>query len=113
MIAVVLPYLLAGTTVYFRIKQFGKPDLNNPRTQAVDLQGPGARANAAQANAWEALAVFAAAVLVAHLSGADADSSATAATVFIGARILHPIFYIADIAPLRTVSFVIGFASCI
>ncbi len=113
LIMVFIPYLLAGTTVYFRVKQFGKPDLQNPRTQAVDLKDGGARANAAQQNAWEAVAVFGAAVIVAHLAGADAATSATLAMVFIVARVLHPIFYITNIAPMRTLSFVVGFGCCI
>ena len=113
LIAIIIPYVLAGVTVYFRVKQFGGPDLQNPRTQALGLKDAGARANAAQQNAWEALAVFASAVIVAHLAGADAGTSATVALVFIFARILHPIFYIANIAPLRTLSFVVGFGSCI
>ncbi len=111
--AIFIPYILAGSTVYFKNKQFGEVDMNNPREQAVRLTGQGARANAAQANAWEALAVFATAVLVAHFAGADPGTSATAALVFIVARILHPVFYIADNQPLRTASFAVGFGCCL
>ena len=41
--------------------------------------GEGARVQAAQQNAWEALPVFAAAVFVAHLAGADPERSSVAA----------------------------------
>lgn len=113
LIAILIPYILTGVTAYYRTKQFGAPDVKNPRIQAQALEGAGSRANAAQQNAWEALAVFGAAVIVAHLAGADAGSSATAAIVFILARILHPIFYILDNQPLRTLSFVVGLGSCL
>ena len=113
LIAIFIPYILAGVTVRFRFQQFGAPDVKNPRIQAQALEGAGSRANAAQQNAWEAVAVFGAAVIVAHLAGADAGSSATAAIVFIIARILHPIFYIMDNQPLRTGSFVVGLGSCL
>ena len=112
LVAVLMPYILAGTTVYFKSKQFGEIDVNNPREQSAGLTGHGSRANAAQQNAWEALAVFATAVFVAHFAGAAPGASATAALVFVAARILHPIFYIADNQPLRTASFAVGFGSC-
>lgn len=110
--ATFIPYLLAGTTVYFKNKQFGEVDVKNPREQSTGLTGQGARANAAQANAWEALAVFGAAVLVAHFAGADPGTSATAALIFIVARILHPIFYIMGNPLLRTATFAVGFFCC-
>jgi uncharacterized MAPEG superfamily protein len=96
-----IPYVLAGATGHFKTKQFGTVDNNHPRAQTAALEGAGARANAAQENAWEALAVFADAVIVAHLAGADARFSAIAAGIFLATRILHPILYSADIAPAR------------
>lgn len=113
LIAVFIPYVLAGTSGYFKAKQFGAIDNNNPRAQAAQLTGAGARAWAAQQNAWEALAVFTAAVVVAHLAGADAGRSAMAAQLFLGARVLHAIFYIADLATARSAIFFVGFGSCL
>ncbi|MEM7018259.1 MAG: MAPEG family protein [Pseudomonadota bacterium] len=113
LVAVLIPYILAGSSAYFRIKQFGKPDNKNPRAQAAELEGAGARAVAAQNNAWEALAVFSVAVFVAHLAGADAATSATIAMVFIAARILHAVFYIANLDILRSLSFIVGIGCCI
>ena len=104
----VLPYVLAASAGYFKSKQFATLDTHHPRAQSAGLEGAGARAVAAQNNAWESLSVFAVAVIVAHLSGADAESSATAAGVFVVTRILHPIFYIADLAPARSVVFLVG-----
>jgi uncharacterized MAPEG superfamily protein len=112
LIAIFMPYVCSGTAVYFKARQFGSVDNNQPRVQSAALTGTGARANAAQQNAWEALAVFSASVLVAHVSGADPGGSATASLVFIAARILHAIFYLADLAPLRSLSFLVATLAC-
>ena len=108
-----LPFVLAGLGGYYRFRQFGSVDNKTPRKQSTALEGAGMRAVAAQQNAWEALAVFTAAVVVAHLAGADAGTSATASLVFLAARILHPIFYITNLDALRSLSFVVGFGACL
>jgi len=113
LIAVVLPYLLAFSGASFRAKLPGGLDNRNPRQQVIHLEGVGARFYAAQQNAWEALAVFTAAVLVAYAAGADAEKSAVAAIGFIAARIAHAVFYVADLDKLRSLSFVVGFGCCI
>jgi uncharacterized MAPEG superfamily protein len=111
--AVEIPYLLSFTGAAFRNRELGSVDNRNPRLQAQQLTGAGARCYAAQQNAWEALAVFTAAVAVAHLAGADPERSATAALVFIVARVLHAVFYLADQDKLRSLVWIVGFGSCI
>jgi uncharacterized MAPEG superfamily protein len=113
LVAVLIPYVLTGAAGYYKTKQFGRLDNKNPRAQAARLEGAGARAWAAQQNAWEALPVFASAVFVAHLAGADPGRSATAAVIFVIARVLHPIFYIANIDVARSLSFGVGFVACL
>lgn len=108
LVVAVLPYVLANMGGYFKFKQFGNVDINHPREQAARLEGIGARAVAAQMNAWEALGVFSAAVFMAHLAHADAEASATAAKIYVATRIAHPVFYIANIAPARTAVFLVG-----
>ena len=110
---VVLPFILAGVGGYHRGKQFGSADNNDPRTQAANLEGTGARAYAAQANAWEALPMFTAAVFVAHLAGVPESEAAPFAITFVVMRILHAIFYIQGLATLRSLSFLIGFVCVI
>lgn len=107
-VVAMLPYVLAGLGSYFKIQQFGKIDNNYPRIQAAELRGIGARAYAAQMNAWEAVALFAAAVLVAHLAGADPRLSAMASVIFVIARLIHPILYISNLATLRSGVFTVG-----
>ena len=70
------------------------------------------RANAAQLNAFEAFAPFAAGVLLARLTDVDQQKIALLALVFIGARILHGVFYLADLAALRSLAWAAGF-SCV
>ncbi|NND81565.1 MAG: MAPEG family protein [Gammaproteobacteria bacterium] len=103
-----IPLLLAFTSDYFRIKQFGKFDNNNPRIQSAGLTGVGQRAWAAQQNAWEAIILYAPAALVAHVVGADAQQSAQAALLYCGARVLHALFYLLDLDKLRSLSFLVA-----
>ncbi len=113
-VVVLIPYLLAGFGAAQRKKQLGTVDNHNWRAdQLPQLTGMASRCYAAQANAWEAVAMFTAAVMVAHFAGADERLSAIAALVFLGARVLHPVLYLADQATLRSVVFVIGWGCCV
>jgi uncharacterized MAPEG superfamily protein len=113
LITLLLPYVLAGVGGYYRKKSFGEMDNKDPRTQAAQLEGEGARAYAAQQNAWEALAAFSVAVFIAHLSNADQKQSAIASMLFVITRIIHPIVYIKDIDKARTAVFVLGVVCCL
>jgi len=108
-----LPYFLSSAAGYFRTRQFGTLDNNDPRAQAARLEGTGARAYAAHQNAMEALPIFTAAVVIAHLAGADPGLSSIAAGIFVVTRILHPIFYITNVAPARSAAFLVGLGCCI
>ncbi len=103
-IVAVLPYVLAGVGGYFRRTNLGTVDNDNPRGQAALLEGAGARAYAAQANAWEALALFLVGLALVHFTG-NADQAGTASVIFVIARILHAVFYIRGVAMLRSLSF--------
>jgi len=109
----VLPVVIAGIGAKLRIDQLGSLDNHHPRVQAGELRGTAARAYAAQQNAWEALAVFTAAVMVAHLARADSEASAMAALVFVVARVLHAVAYIADQPPVRSTAFLVGMLCCL
>lgn len=80
---------------------------------ALEGGGAGARTYAAQANAWEAVAMFVPTVLIAHLVGVPADTMATASMVFVVARFLHGAFYIVDMSTPRSLSFMVGLACCL
>ena len=108
LIVAVMPILLAFVGAYMRQSQLGSFDNNNPREQAKQLTGAGSRAYAAQQNAWEALAVFTAAVVAVFVTQADPDMAGTLAISFVGFRILHAGFYLADLAALRSLAFIGG-----
>jgi len=107
-VVALLPYLLAALGGYLTYAQLGSLDNKNPRQQRMRLEGAAARAVAAQANAWEALPLFTAGVVISHLAGADAASAAWWAKLFVATRVLHAILYIADLDKLRSLVFVVG-----
>ncbi|AYR21912.1 MAPEG family protein [Alcaligenes faecalis] len=75
---------------------------HEPRAWLASLSGWRSRANAAQANAFEALPFFYAAVLLALLSGADALRVQNLMMVWIALRVLYLLMYIMDKASLRS-----------
>lgn len=108
-----LPILLAWAGVYFRIKQFEHFDNHHPRQQQVALEGAGARTQAAQANAWEALIVFTMVCFIAHTTGLDLNRLDGVALLYLATRLLHPILYIANLARLRSGVFALGMGCCL
>ena len=103
-----LPFTLSFVGGYYRGKAFGQADNKNPRAQAAQLEGPGARAYAAQDNAWEAAIVFSATVLMTHAAGLPPESAAPWTIAFVVFRLLHPIFYIKNIDLARSGTFLGG-----
>lgn len=104
LVAAILPIVWAGAA-----KSHGSFDNSAPRDWLARLDGWRQRANWAQANAWEAFAPFAAAVIIAHLAGARQGTIDGLAITFIAMRIAHGLLYIADKAMLRTIVWTIGF----
>lgn len=108
-----LPIVIAGVGNYFRVKSPGGIDNQNPRAQIAKLDGPGARAYAAQQNAWEALGLFTVAVVINHLAHGDPGQSAMAASLFVVARLAHPVAYIQNWDKVRSGIFFVAFGACI
>ena len=106
-----LPYVWGFYAVAERQRQLGTIDNKNPRAQQAQLTGRGAWAVGAHKNAFEAIAVFAPAVIVAHLAGADPVWSARWAEIFVVARVLHGIFYVSNLDVLRSLTFGVGIAA--
>ncbi|HEY5680154.1 MAG TPA: MAPEG family protein [Pseudomonadales bacterium] len=113
LIVMLMPIVLAGVGGYFRNKQLGTLDNDDPREQIKSLTGAGSRAYAAQQNAWEALALFTAAALTAHVLGADPERSAQLAVAFVVFRVLHGVCYIGGWATLRSLMFMGSLVSLI
>lgn len=112
LILCILPLSCAWIGGYYRQKQLGSVDNKEPRIQSLQLTGAGARAVAAQANSWEALAVFSAAVLAVVISGIDLQRIATLAMVFVALRIVYIAMYLANQDKLRSLVFLVGFGIC-
>ncbi|MCA0394170.1 MAG: MAPEG family protein [Proteobacteria bacterium] len=108
LIAALLPY------VWVFVAKSGAPKYNNRLPRAwLEKQGDNykvQRAHAAHLNAFEAFAPFAAGVVLAQLAGVDPGRIALLAVVFIAARVLHGIFYVADVALMRSLVWAVGFA---
>ena len=112
LIMCIIPLLLAWVGGYYRKKQFGVADNKEPRIQSTLLTGTGARTVAAQQNAWEALAVYTAALVAVSAAAVSPDKTATVCVLLLAGRILHAVFYIIDKDILRSVAFLVGYGSC-
>lgn len=106
LIAALLPYL--WTTI---AKSSGpRFDNRDPRRWLSRQENPRVhRANAAHLNAFEAFAPFAAGVLMAQWAGVDPQRIAWLAVAFVVLRVLHGVLYLADKAPLRSLTWLLGF----
>lgn len=109
----VLPMVWAWTSGYFRHVQFGQVDNKHPRQQNAQLTGMGQRAIAAQANAWEALVVYGAALLAVSITGVAVEKYASLALWIMLARVAHGLFYLFNLDILRSLSFVASYGLCI
>ena len=76
-----------------------------PRALFDTLPDFAKRAYWAHQNGFEALVVYAIAALSAVVTGVDSERAIYAAIVFLVARVLYSVFYIANIAPLRSLMF--------
>lgn len=107
LIAAVLPYVW---TVVAKSSGDGRLDNRNPRAWLAHQDNPRvARANAAQLNAFEAFAPFAAGVILAQLAGVDAGLVQWLALAFVACRVLHGVLYVFDLAALRSLVWFGGF----
>ena len=71
------------------------------------------RANAAQHNAFEAFPFFAAAVVLGLFMSMDQSVLDRYCLVFVAARVLYLVTYLANWASLRTLCWVVAYASCL
>ena len=111
LVASLLPILCAGLAkwgTFSRPRREGGYDNHHPR-QWLDKQGGWrARANAAQANSFEALPFFIGAVIIAHQLGAAQLRLDVLAFLYIVLRLLYIMMYVADMATVRTLVWVLA-----
>ena len=90
-------------------KNQGGFDNHYPRDWLARQTGRRARANAAQANSFEALPFFIGAVIIAHQLGAAQARLDILAFLFVVVRMLYILMYLADMATARSAAWVLGF----
>ncbi|GHE92182.1 MAPEG family protein [Thalassotalea profundi] len=106
-ISILLPMLSKGPVGYAQNK-LGRYDNKNPRSQQATLTGFGARALAAHQNAFEALIMFAPAILLAIATNNTGKIIEQLAVVHIISRLCYHILYLLNWSTLRSIVWFIG-----
>jgi uncharacterized MAPEG superfamily protein len=98
LVAGIMPVVCAGIAK----SGFKGYDNSDPRAWLASQTGFRARANAAQANCFEAFPFFAMGIILALLTGVDPGTVDALAMFFIAARVAYVFFYVTDKAKWRT-----------
>ncbi|MEH1874087.1 MAPEG family protein [Nostoc sp.] len=106
-VLIYVPFLLVA---YGRVRM-GYETFSTPRAMFDKLPPYAQRATWAHQNTFEAFMVFAAAALMAYVTGVNSFTAQVAAIAFVVARLLYSIFYILNIPLLRSLMFAIGILS--
>ncbi len=112
LIAALLPIVCAAIAKYGMMstpRREGGYDNRNPRGWLARQADWRSRANAAQANTFEALPLFFAAVIIAHLLQAGQTQLDILALLFVVLRIAYIMMYVADLATARSVIWAFAF----
>ena len=106
LVAALLPIVCAGIAKYGTMRtspREGGFDNNNPRAWLAKQTDWRARANAAQANTFEALPFFFAAVIIAHQLQASQARLDILAVLFVVLRMAYIALYVGDKASARSI----------
>jgi uncharacterized MAPEG superfamily protein len=109
LVAGVMPWICAG------IAKAGQRnyDNHNPREWLARQTGYRARANAAQANCFEAFPLYAVGVLMAMLADVEMDQVELCAGIFIVARVAYVASYLMDKDKIRSLAWLVGVVSTV
>lgn len=105
LVPAMLPIVCAGIAkwgMFTKPRRDGGYDNNNPRAWLARQTDWRARANAAQANSFEALPLFVGAVIIAHQLGAPQLRLDLLAGVYIVLRLIFIMMYVANLATMRS-----------
>lgn len=111
LIAALLPLacaILAKSGNWGKSRKDGGYDNHNPRAWMSQQKDWRARANAAQANSFEAFPFFIGAVIIAHTLGAGQTLLDILAFFYIMLRIFYVMMYVADMATARSAVWAAG-----
>ena len=105
LVMAILPIVCTGIAKYgmfSKSRRDGGYDNHNPRAWLARQTDWRARANAAQANTFEALPFFFAAVIIAHQLQARQTVVDILAFMFVVLRVAYVLMYVADMAKTRS-----------
>lgn len=102
-VLIYLPFLVVG---YERMRVGF--DIAAPRAMFDKLPPYAQRATWAHQNSFEAFMIFAAAALMAYVTGVNSSLAVTAALAWVVARLLYSVFYIANVPLARSLMFAVG-----
>ena len=112
LVAALLPIVCAGIAKYGTLRVApgkGGYDNNNPRAWLACQTDWRARANAAQANTFEAIPFFFAAVIIAHQLQASQARLDILAVLFVALRIVYIVCYVGNLANARSIVWTLAF----
>ncbi len=110
----ILPYLCSYAAKFGSADDAaGRFDNHEPRAWAARQTGRRARANAAQANSFEAFPLFAVGVLICVIQHVPVATIDLLAIVFVVARIAYIAAYLGDRPSLRSPIWAIGFLATV
>lgn len=113
LVSALLPIFCAGLAkwgMFGKSRKDGGYDNHNPRAWLARQTDWRARANAAQANTFEALPFFFAAVVIAHQLGAYQMRLDVMACLWVFLRVLYVLMYVADQATARSLVWLLALA---
>lgn len=102
-----IPYILNTIMVRGLVDAVGYPE--NPKP----LAGWAERMKKAHYNSVENLVLFATLVLIAHAAGISNETTVLVCKVYFWARVVHLVSYTLAIPWVRTLSFAVGWLSCV
>jgi uncharacterized MAPEG superfamily protein len=111
--AALMPILCAGLAksgMFRTPRKAGGYDNHEPRAWLQRQTGWRARANAAQANCFEALPFFIGAVVIAHQHMAPQMRLDVLAFLWVFTRLLYVMAYVADMATVRSIVWTVALA---
>ncbi len=95
--------------VLLALPQVGLSYLASPRDNEVKLTGTAGRALRSLENAIAAMVLFAPAVLILQAQGTFSSTTLLMAQIFLVARVLHWLLYLAGLPWVRTAAWLAGF----
>ena len=105
-----VPYMVVAAERVKLAQSLDNPmeGFERPRFYTDKLPAYAQRANWAHQNAFESFILYSPAAVLAYVTGQDSQAAVIAVVAYLVARLLFAVFYILNVAPLRSLMFGIG-----